>query len=288
MSCFASVSYDMFQLIFNGSQIISVAPCNTGDNMTDETVSTNTTSCDLAEIVEEIINNLHPLTRRKTEVEAGIQQAIDLIKRQIPREAFLRDRNAIKNSAEEVGDAIADLERSLQRIHPIVKGALSPPREMMPPEPAEMMPPEPPDPLDLWVDELRWRRIRCEQLARDPGGHHPNFDPTKRDCAQRAFELMREFSEQEPASTIESPFRTITSLLYQAISGKRQDLKKACDTVKRAENEARERRRLAEIAWAKAGWIKVAGGWLPPRQPAHHAGVTPGGWPNDEDDAPPF
>jgi hypothetical protein len=258
--------------------------------MTHQTIPMDSASCDCAEIVEEIMNNLHPLTRRKTEVEAGIQQAIDLIKRQVPSEAFLRDRNAIKNSAEEVGDAIAELERSLQRIHPIVKGALLyDPQEAMPPEPGSgpefTLPPAPPDPLDLWVNELRQRRIKSEQLARNPGGYHPNFDLTKKHCAQSAFDLMRVFSEREPASTPESPFRTITSLLYQAVSGKRQDLKKACDTLKRAENEARkrenearERRRLGEIAWAKAGWIKVAGGWLPP----------PGGWPDDENDAPPF
>src|SRR6266404_6128113 len=116
---------------------MSATPRDTERDMTHQTIPMDSTSCDRAEIVEEIMNNLHPLTRRKTEVEAGIRQTIDLIKRQVPNEAFLRDRNAIKNSAEEVGDAIAELERSLQRIHPIVKGVLFPRelREEMPPEP---------------------------------------------------------------------------------------------------------------------------------------------------------
>src|SRR5437867_762414 len=113
MSRLAPVSCDMFPLIFNDSQIMSEAPRDMERDMTHQTIPMVGTACDRAEIVEEIINNLHPLTRRKSEVEAGIQQAIDLIKRQVPSEAFLRDRNAIKNSAEEVGDAIAELERSL-------------------------------------------------------------------------------------------------------------------------------------------------------------------------------
>jgi hypothetical protein len=269
----------MFPLIFNGSQIMSEAPRDTGCDMTDETVSTNTTSCDLAEIVEEIMDNLRPWTRPEPEVQAGIQQTIEFLQREIPHKAFRYDRSAIKQSAEQVGDAIAELERSLQRIHPIVEDALFPPREVMPPKLAlERMPLEPPSDFCVAQNKLRQWRTVCGQLVRNPGGAHPNFDHAKRGCAWCALGLMRRCSQQTPTGTAEGPFRTISSLLYQATSGKRLDLKKACDGVLRFDKEARELIRLEEIRWAKAGCIKVDGVWYMP----------PGGWPDDENDAPPL
>lgn len=42
--------------------------------MTHQTIPMDSTSCDRAEIVEEIMNNLHPLTRRKTEVEVFLMR----------------------------------------------------------------------------------------------------------------------------------------------------------------------------------------------------------------------
>jgi hypothetical protein len=264
-------------------------------DMRHQTIPMEGTSYDHVEIVEEIMDNLRPWTRPESDVEAGVQQAIKSIKEQVSREASLYNRSAIKSSAEEVGEAIADLEKSLQRIHPIVKSALFPwePREEMPPEPwgspnPRPPNPEPPDPWGAWVDELKQRRMECEQLARNPRGYHPNFGYAQRGCARHAFALMREFSKQAPTGTADGPFRTITSLLYQAVSEKRQDMKKACDLVLQADRKEQERRRLGEIAWAKAGFIKVDGGWLPP----------PDGWPDDDvppppdgwldDDVPPF
>jgi len=226
MSCFASVSYDMFPLIFNGSQIISEAPRNEKRNMTDETVSTNTTSCDRAEIVEEIMDNLRPWTRPESEVKVGIQQTIEsLRKANSPEFEDEFSRSAIKKSAQEFGAAIAEVEKALQRIHPMVAGLVFAEMEGEPRHPSYK------EAISAFQRKLGWMRSLGESFTRNPPGSHSNFDHSKERCAKSAHELMRWFSQQTPTGTAERPFRTITSLLYQAVSGKRQDLKKACDEV---------------------------------------------------------
>jgi hypothetical protein len=234
--------------------------------MRHQTIPTDRTLCNRAEIVEEIIDNLRPWTRPESEVEANIQQAIESLQKRFRSTAPRASRSAIKKWAQEAGAAFAEAEESLRRVPPSV--ALF----EEPPPPFEQMSPLAPSSEEAFRNELKRLRIVFERLARYPGGSHPNFDHAKWECGRCAFELVRNLSQRTPTGTTEGPFRTIASLLFQAISGKRQDLKRACDGVVGAEKKARER-------WTKAGWIQVAGGkWLPP----------PSGWPDGKDAPLPF
>jgi len=188
--------------------------------MRHQTVPADTTSCDRAEIVEEIMNNLRPWTRSESEAEADIREAIKSL-RKLNSPIYDFNRSAIKKSAQEFGAALAEVDKSMQRIHPMVLRALF----------QCMGAPGTTAPFVHFLDELKRMRIESEQIARDPFGAHPNFDLVKNSCARSALGLMHKFSRRAPASTAESPFRTIYSLLYQAVSGKCLDLKRACDRV---------------------------------------------------------
>jgi hypothetical protein len=88
---------------------------------------------------------------------------------------------------------------------------------------------------DLFGDELKRMREVCA-LAVHPGfGHHPNYDPLKRLCAMWAQGIMAALSRKKITGTKDNAFRAIASLLYEAISGKRDiDLKRACDYMLRS------------------------------------------------------
>ena len=82
--------------------------------------------------------------------------------------------------------------------------------------------------------ELKRLRKVCAD-AIDPGfGFHPNYDPVKYHCAWFAHVMMRKLSDMKISGTKDGAFWTITSLLYEAVSGqKNAALKRACDSVLR-------------------------------------------------------
>jgi hypothetical protein len=78
--------------------------------------------------------------------------------------------------------------------------------------------------------ELKRMREVCSRAINNGLGYHPNYDPTKRFCAQFARGLMENLSRRTITGTKDSAFRAIASLLYEAVTGKRDaDLKRACD-----------------------------------------------------------
>jgi hypothetical protein len=171
-----------------------------------------------ADLVEEIMVNLHPLTCRESEAQAGIHEAIEWLRDFIPKQERLFDRSAIKASAQKFGAAIAEVEKSLRCMQSWVAWELfgDPPK---------------PDRLTHFQEELKRLRVGCENLVRPP-----NVDWGKRTCAGCARGLMQLLSKKPPTGTKDGPFRAICGLLYRAVSGKRADLKRACDKVLRAEH----------------------------------------------------
>lgn len=200
------------------------APLHGLINMTHQTVHTDITSCDRAEIAEEIMDNLRPWMRPESEVEADIQEAIKSL-RKLNSPIYDFNRSAIKKSAQEFVPRLPKLINHGDASIPWCCACYS--RGMSLPGTNKA-------PFNHFLDELERMRIECERLARDPFvGVHPNFDLVKNSCARSALGLMRKFSQQAPTGTSEGPFRTISSLLYQAVSGERLDLKRACDAVLR-------------------------------------------------------
>jgi hypothetical protein len=209
--------------------------------MKHPTIPADRPSRDCAEIVEEIMDNLRPWTRPESEVQAGIQRAIEGLHELNPLEKNLFDQSAIKQSAKDFGAAIAEVENSLRRIHPTVAWRLfgTPPDLLFDQIYERSVEDITRDHIDRIVhfhDELRRLRIECEELVRSPGGFHPNKDVAKGNAAWCALQLMRDFSKNTPSGTAEGPFRAISSLIYEAMSGNREaDLKRACDEVRRWE-----------------------------------------------------
>src|ERR1700733_601260 len=86
------------------------------------------------------------------------------------------------------------------------------------------------DRANSFRSELKRMQEVCSRAVNHDLGHHPNYDPVKRFCAMFALSLMQNLSKRTPASTKDNAFRAIASLLYEAISGKRDaDLKRACE-----------------------------------------------------------
>jgi hypothetical protein len=83
---------------------------------------------------------------------------------------------------------------------------------------------------ESFLAELKRMREVCSRAINSGLGYHPNYDPTKRFCAQFACGLMRGLSRRTITGTRDGVFRAIASLLYEAVSGQSDaDLKRACD-----------------------------------------------------------
>src|SRR6516165_3848953 len=57
-------------------------------------------------------------------------------------------------------------------------------------------------------------------------------DPLKRSCALWAYAIVVRLSQKRPASSsVNSPLRVITSLIYERCKGRQQDLERACEAA---------------------------------------------------------
>jgi hypothetical protein len=97
------------------------------------------------------------------------------------------------------------------------------------------------DPAPGWIPPLTHElRLAGERCARAEGAQ-PSADKVKEWCVHVAFQLIHGFSKAEPTGTAEKPFRVISTLVYEIVTGKpKSDLKRACDN------------RLGEIKKAQA------------------------------------
>jgi hypothetical protein len=205
-----------------------------------------------AKIVEEIVEHLRPWRRREAEVEADIHHEIGILRKFIPLQARLFDRSAIKKSALEFGAAIAEVEKC--HIHGWVIWRLfgEPPPELHWDEGEDVYFYRDKRPFDEieqayfdrvahFQNELKRLRVECEKMARNPGGAHSNADWGKSTCAKVAHMLILHLSKEKPTGSEDRPFRAIAGLLYQAISGEKADLERACDKVLALERGPRKK-----------------------------------------------
>ena len=87
---------------------------------------------------------------------------------------------------------------------------------------------------DSLAGELKQLRKVCAGAINPGFGFHPNYDSVKYHCAWFAQVLIRELSDVKMSGTKDGAFWTITSLLYEAVSGQENAaLKRACDSVLR-------------------------------------------------------
>ena len=202
-----------------------------------------------AEIVEEIVDHLRPWKDRKgiAAVAAEVSCELHVLLKLAPLTAELSDSTQNCTHARRLDKALADVEALLAAAPGMLATFLFnplPPLTVRKKEDGgltEAMPLPIEDierayrkRADYFAAELKRLRQVCVG-AIDPGlGSHPNYDHAKHISAYFARGLLSELSKNEITGTEDGPFRTITSLLYEAASGRRDaDLKRACDDVLR-------------------------------------------------------
>jgi hypothetical protein len=163
------------------------------------------------EIAEEICDNLRPLKSRVGDVHSALIQRIDLINEVYPKLRPVSRVRLIKLKATKADNAAAALQAAILELQKLFEPAVMP---------------------SVQTHELNESLRRLRQtlaVLKHCRGPHPRMDSRKWLCANVAYGLFREFSKRTPTGTIDGPFRTITALLYKAITGKDGDLKRACD-----------------------------------------------------------
>jgi hypothetical protein len=181
-------------LNYNEFHVLSATPCNMECNMKQLS--------DEAEIVEWIVNELHPLRDSKTRAQAQdrVKLAIEML-RETNSRPFPRS-DVIKKAAEKLRKAIEPLGDAqmpfwcgdrLITIH---------------------------DALD-WFKGLEGPSSKVDVLK--------HFVATQADC------IVYEFSEEPPTGTVEGKVSGVASILYQAITGEAGvKLKHQIDAVRRS------------------------------------------------------
>jgi hypothetical protein len=198
------------------------------------------------EIVEEIVDHLRPWKDRKDQgqVTVAVDHELDVVLKLAPMQAKLFDRAVNRIHARKLDSALNQVETLLAS----APGFLAwysfgpPPQPVTMTEDGLLMQAMPTTIEDVerqhrgrankFVAELKRLRKVCARAADPEFGYHPNYDPAKHTCAWFARALMKELSDAKITGTKDGPFRTIASLIYEAISGKEEaDLKRACDAV---------------------------------------------------------
>lgn len=189
----------------------------------------------LEEIVEEIVNNLPP---RKgfshAEITVAVRQAISELREKVPWQMKLSDRAAMKAHARKLYTAVSELELLLETAPGMMWALLF---SEVGPLPNELMSKEKMvagfiSRSEPFFDDLNRLRKGCAQAIKKGWGTHPNYDHAKSLSAQSAYDLMKAHSAAKITGTEDGPFRTVTSLIYEAISGRGGvDLKRACQAV---------------------------------------------------------
>jgi hypothetical protein len=181
------------------------------------------------ELVRKITGHLKP--RRQ---QYSLPEILNAVSEQV---RFLQDvfpsfysREAIKKTRADAKLLCADIKRiegRIARASPELRMRL---KLVMPPHQSETV-----SHIHPLLRELAIARQECSAAIE----HATAKDRYKEWCARIAWHLVRRFSEREPGSSDNSPFRKITGLLYQVATGEAdRDLKRACDNMLRAARPA--------------------------------------------------
>jgi hypothetical protein len=185
------------------------------------------------EIVKEIVDHLRPWKDRvsETTVSAEVNRELDILLQYVPRQARWSDRTRNRAHAQKLDGALREVEKltRLASTPGYLAFLLFSPRSGPSPSISDIE-----HASQTFAAELKRMRKVCA-LAVDPRfGFHANYDHAKHLSSQSAHVLMKGMSEKKITGTEGGGFRTIASLLYEAISGLPDtDLKRSCDSVLR-------------------------------------------------------
>jgi hypothetical protein len=169
-------------------------------------------------IIEEIVVVLRPWSQSEQDIPRRVSDDLDKLRETVDNaKANLPNAANIKNAALQVRPVLTKLIRILRKLpddHPFFN--------------------EPTSPWPEFLHRLEQTSEICEFLAhyKPP---NKNADIRKNFCAFFAYGMMSALSKNKPTGTADGRLRTISSLLYQAITGQPEvDLKRACDLTLRA------------------------------------------------------
>jgi hypothetical protein len=191
------------------------------------------------EIVEEIVDCLRPWKNCKS--GAGVTAFVNRILKlllSVPLDLKHFDRRLHRDHAKQLDGALLAVETLLASAPPALSLAFFDPVTIT--KDGVFVPLS----TDEWerayqkgeyfVGELTRLRKVCADAIHPGFGFHPNYDHLKYHCACSAYGLMRDLSDKKIAGTKDGAFWTITSLLYEVVSGKKNvALKRACDSALR-------------------------------------------------------
>jgi hypothetical protein len=183
------------------------------------------------EIIEEIVLNLRPWSQGEKSVCRGVSHDLDVLRETVANaEANVHHTAKGKNAALQVRPSLTKLIRILREFpvdHPLFK--------------------ELPSTSQKLLRQLKKINEICDHLA---NSRLPtkNADITKNFCAAFACGMISAFSKKKPTGTVDGPLRTISSLLYDAVTGKPEvDMKRACDLTLKVFKHAAERNKNKPI-----------------------------------------
>jgi len=175
------------------------------------------------------------------EVTAAVNRHLDLLLL-APHDAKLFDRRQYRAHAERLDGALLKVETLLSSAPSALAFALFDPVTITEDDVLMQAVPSSMDHIDRafrkradsLAGELKRLRKVCADAINPGFGFHPNYDHVKYHCAWIAQVLIRELSGGKISGTKDGAFWTITSLLYEAVSGQKDAaLKRACDSVLR-------------------------------------------------------
>jgi hypothetical protein len=196
------------------------------------------------QIVEEIVDQLRPWKGGEALVTETVQHDLKWLLFLAPLEATRSNRTLNRIHARKLYGALLSIEELLATAPGPLRSFLENPLPSMTSD-GKIWPINPPslrgqierankDRADSFRAELKRMGEVCCRAINNGLGYHPNYDPTKRLCAQFARGLM-DLSKRTITGTKDSTFRANASLLYEAVSGRGDaDLKRACDAELRA------------------------------------------------------
>jgi hypothetical protein len=186
------------------------------------------------EIIEEIVDNLRPWIISKAAVLKAVDGHIDLLfKGNAERGKWARGAEC-KKAAQGLNQALDALVGVVNGLHPWASDPLFNYVAMRLADEDR-----PPPSVSEFLRHLRALR-EASTVLEHTTTPSKKADLTKACCAGTAYRLICECSKNPPTGTPDAPLRTIATLLYEVLTGRQTDLKRACDDQLKRERAFRE------------------------------------------------
>jgi hypothetical protein len=179
--------------------------------------------------LDEIVGLLRCDPSTRSEISCGIEHSFEFF-RHYDRLFARENRVAMVTSAKKIAERVAALRAELEAAPDLLRDFL-----LLPPQARRL-------PTSGVVDEhalssaLQALHSDCERFLADipqePSG--PEIDRAQLHCARLAYSLMRRYANNRITGSVDGPFVTLASLLYEALTDRADiNLQRRCIEVQR-------------------------------------------------------